>query len=62
MRFGTADRTRISFLAQGFIPELTGNLDRIPRVKVGQFIEYDPTKFKDRLLDIHRKAKRTKRL
>jgi hypothetical protein len=32
------------------------------RVKAGQFIEYDPAKFKDRLLDIHRKAKRTKRL
>ena len=30
------------------------------RVKAGQGIEYDPAALKDRLLNIHRKAKRTK--
>ena len=30
------------------------------RVKAGDFVEYDPATFKDRLLDIHRKAKRAK--
>jgi hypothetical protein len=32
------------------------------RVKAGQGIEYDPSALKDRLLNIHRKAKRTKGL
>ena len=32
------------------------------RVKAGPFVEYDPTTLKDRLLDIHRKAKRAKRV
>lgn len=31
------------------------------RVKAGQFVEYDPATLKNRLLEIHRKAKRAKR-
>lgn len=30
------------------------------RVEAGDFTEYDPETFKDRLLDIHRNAKRAK--
>ena len=32
------------------------------RVKAGQFIEHDPATFKERLLNIHRKAKRAQRV
>jgi hypothetical protein len=32
------------------------------RIKSGQGIEYDPAALKDRLLNIHRRAKRTKGL
>jgi hypothetical protein len=32
------------------------------RIKAGEGIEYDPAALKDRLLNIHRKAKRTKGL
>ena len=32
------------------------------RVKAGQFIEHDPATLKDRLLNLHRQAKRTQRV
>lgn len=32
------------------------------RVEAGEFVEYDPETFEDRLLDIHRNGKRAKRV
>ncbi len=32
------------------------------RIEAGDFAEYDPEKFEDRLLDIHRNAKRSKKV